>query len=390
MAIMVEEGTANILTANQSSVETDLTGFSSNAPGTTLTRDITQFWHGAASIKSACAGVRVSQGFNTSQAKRAVSADLPYTFSTWLRGSGKVRLNLHENATTDAATWTIRTSAADNFWRSVCWAPERGLFVAVAATGTGNRVMTSPASVATSTAVTLSSSWTRHNITRVFGAAAESAHVSISTDTVQTVDFWADGLQLEQKSFVTQWHLGGATRSPEILTVPAAGVLNPQEGTVECWWNPINQPASTIVSQSTTPPIAQVGNYFQNNSWILWCGLGGALRLLVRGDNATGWTGAWTIIPNLAWYQLNRWYHIVVRWENADTFWVFIDGVRYGPWVSSLPFTGIAGNIMSLGRRDAVSGPSNALFDDLRISNRARTDAEILTGYESGLPLPVD
>ena len=194
--------------------------------------------------------------------------------------------------------------------------------------------------------------------------------------------------QLETKPYATSFI--GDTRAPELLTIPTPGVLNPQEGTVEFWWNPINQPASTIGPQFAAPPIAQVGNYFQNNSWILWGGVFGVLLLLARGDNATGWTGWWTIIPNLDWYQLNRWYHIVVRWENADTFWVFIDGVRYGPYVSSLPFTGIAGDIMSLGRRDAESGPSNALFDDLRISNRARTDAEILTGYESGLPLPVD
>jgi hypothetical protein len=44
----------------------------------------------------------------------------------------------------DSTTWTIRTSAADNTWQSVCWSPELRLFVAVAITGTGNRVMTSP------------------------------------------------------------------------------------------------------------------------------------------------------------------------------------------------------------------------------------------------------
>ena len=42
------------------------------------------------------------------------------------------------------SNWTIRTSAADNNWRSVCWSPELTLFVAVAYSGTGNRVMTSP------------------------------------------------------------------------------------------------------------------------------------------------------------------------------------------------------------------------------------------------------
>jgi hypothetical protein len=46
----------------------------------------------------------------------------------------------------DGITWTLRTSAADNTWYSVCWAKEvgTGLFVAVATSGTGNRVMTSP------------------------------------------------------------------------------------------------------------------------------------------------------------------------------------------------------------------------------------------------------
>ena len=44
----------------------------------------------------------------------------------------------------DGITWTTRTSAADNNWRSVCWASELSLFVAVANTGAGNRVMTSP------------------------------------------------------------------------------------------------------------------------------------------------------------------------------------------------------------------------------------------------------
>ncbi len=43
----------------------------------------------------------------------------------------------------DGINWTSRASAADNQWTSVCWSPELGLFAAVANTGTGNRVMTS-------------------------------------------------------------------------------------------------------------------------------------------------------------------------------------------------------------------------------------------------------
>ena len=46
----------------------------------------------------------------------------------------------------DGITWTTQTSAADNNWSSVVWGGPIGQqkFVAVASTGTGNRVMTSP------------------------------------------------------------------------------------------------------------------------------------------------------------------------------------------------------------------------------------------------------
>ena len=46
----------------------------------------------------------------------------------------------------DGITWTSQTSAADNNWLSVTWGGPAGQekFVAVAASGTGNRVMTSP------------------------------------------------------------------------------------------------------------------------------------------------------------------------------------------------------------------------------------------------------
>jgi hypothetical protein len=45
----------------------------------------------------------------------------------------------------DGITWTVRTSAANNEWWGVCWSSELSLFVAVGSTGTGNRVMTTTA-----------------------------------------------------------------------------------------------------------------------------------------------------------------------------------------------------------------------------------------------------
>src|SRR4030042_1263214 len=40
--------------------------------------------------------------------------------------------------------WHLQHSAADNGWYSIAWSPQLGLFAAVAYTGVGNRVMTSP------------------------------------------------------------------------------------------------------------------------------------------------------------------------------------------------------------------------------------------------------
>jgi len=42
------------------------------------------------------------------------------------------------------------------------------------------------------------------------------------------------------------------------------------------------------------------------------------------------------------------------------------------------------------GRPDSPYDNVNTLIDDLRISNRARTDEEIAAAYQSGQPLPVD
>jgi hypothetical protein len=58
----------------------------------------------------------------------------------------------------DGVSWTVRASAADNQWLSVTYG--NGLFVAVANTGTGNRVMTSPDGIAwTSRTSAADNSW---------------------------------------------------------------------------------------------------------------------------------------------------------------------------------------------------------------------------------------
>ncbi len=60
--------------------------------------------------------------------------------------SWKVKLATLKAFLTPGSTWTLRASAADNYWFSVTFG--NGLFVAVAGSGVGNRVMTSPDGIA--------------------------------------------------------------------------------------------------------------------------------------------------------------------------------------------------------------------------------------------------
>jgi len=53
-----------------------------------------------------------------------------------------IQSGAHSESASTGVTWTSRASAADNSWYSVTYG--NGTFVAVAASGTGNRVMTSP------------------------------------------------------------------------------------------------------------------------------------------------------------------------------------------------------------------------------------------------------
>jgi len=87
------------------------------------------------------------------------------------------------NATTGsfanaAVTWIARTSAVDNGWSGVTWSPELNIFVAIANSGSGNRVMTSPDGTTWTTRVSAAdNSWVRviwSSELRLFVSVAQS------------------------------------------------------------------------------------------------------------------------------------------------------------------------------------------------------------------------
>jgi hypothetical protein len=90
----------------------------------------------------------------------------------------------------DGVTWTARSSAADNNWQGLAWSPELGLFVAVANTGTGNRVMTSPDGITwTARTSAADNSWVR-----VCWAAEIGLFVAVANSGTNRVMTSPDGI----------------------------------------------------------------------------------------------------------------------------------------------------------------------------------------------------
>ena len=216
--------------------------------------------------------------------------------------------------------------------------------------------------------------WER--LTVVFTSHAEAARLSFrlrgDVASVPGDTYWATAAQIEPRGYVTSFHQ--ATRAPETLTIPSTGVLSPTAGTIE-------QYASLFRAPGT-------------NEQFIFDGAGAAnrnLQVLIATNGLPTLrygTGAATveIQGTTAWVR-NTQYAIAWKWETAGVK-LLVNGavVASSGTAPSIEF----GANAYLGSRADGTLQLDGLIDDLRISSRARTDAEILTGFNSNAPLPLD
>lgn len=187
-------------------------------------------------------------------------------------------------------------------------------------------------------------------------------------------------VQVEAKAYATTWQIGGMARSPEILIVPTDGVLNPQEGTIEFW----------VKAQDL---------YIKRRDILEVNTADGSDDRVVFGYNVT--------LSGLELYwrpRYKRAYAINIPEINPLTEWVHLgfryqwNGVGYDLAIiynGQIIKTGVSSNGQMTNFYQAIIGgtsPSidNILHDDFRISNIARSDAEIAEAYKSGMPLLAD
>ena len=122
--------------------------------------------------------------------------------------------------------WVLRTSAADNQWNSVCWSPELTLFVAVATSGTGNRVMTSPDGITW----TIRTSAVDNNWTNVCWSSSLSLFVAVSNSgTGNRVMTSPDGITWTIRTSAADNSWNSVCWSPELtlfVAIAYSGVGN--------------------------------------------------------------------------------------------------------------------------------------------------------------------
>ena len=212
------------------------------------------------------------------------------------------------------------------------------------------------------------------DITELFLYIRGNKYVSGGSQNEGT--FITRNAQLEAKPYPTSFMNG--TRAAERLTIPTEGVLNPQEGTVECWVY-VND-ASKYQNGYSTIFMADAGGsgrgiwLFHSNNSAYW-----KYQIKDENNNSKVITVADSEIPN-------GWHFFAIKWKSTEAK-LFVDGVLKGTMGN--PYLPSAIQKIDIGCWGA-GNQLNSLIDDLRISNRARTDEEILAAYQSNKSLPVD
>lgn len=211
--------------------------------------------------------------------------------------------------------------------------------------------------------------WVKYSaITDVQG----NGNLIIEPSIAGQVEYEIKAVQLEQKPYATSFING--TRAAETLTIPTAGVLNPQEGTVEFWVYPFN----TVKTLNHDRLLFSSANSLPG---VFWCNINPNQQLrFVYDSNGVSVALTGGTVPNLSWSR------ITIRWNTSGVA-CFINGVLVAS--DARPITAISGAVLYIGSYN-TQYHANVLIDDLRISDRARTDEEILAAYQSNEPLPYD
>lgn len=185
--VAIEPGTTNLLSANQASIETDVSGWTATDAGVTKTRITTDAHHGSASLLVATDGGAANQGVYTVIDPGAGSAGKTYTATVYVRAAAPVTVRLYLRDETNGADGSVVTPPV----------PTAG-WVAV-----------------------------KCRIT-IGGSDSSELRLYLTSNGTAAVSWKLDAAQIEQKEFGTSFVIG--TRAAGALSYDL-GDMNPEPGT---------------------------------------------------------------------------------------------------------------------------------------------------------------
>lgn len=190
-------------------------------------------------------------------------------------------------------------------------------------------------------------------------------------------DVLVDAAQVEAKPYATSFVVG--TRASEKPTIPTAGEFTPGSWTKEFFFVPTSLQAVTDKTGYLWECYIDADNYY-------------ALKVdedskpyLEVASEGTVYRTATASAPVLA---VGTPYALAVRGDGS-LIALFVNGTE----ISEVSYVEPVGTLPAnqyLGCDHSGANHANGSYCDYRASSRARTDEEILQGYESGLPLPWD
>lgn len=328
-ALLIEEGTTNVLTANQASVETDTTGFT--AVGSTIAQDASQYWNGTKSLSCHSDNAAAQEGFYTGNA--TVTANKSYTASVWLKGDvgATVQLVINERTAADADVGSTISSP-----------------------------------------ITLSATWTRYSVTRVFGATGERARIYVETDVQQHITWYVDGLQIEQKDYATYWQLPGSARNAEIIT-NSSSVINQagQKWSVHFLFNP----TSTQIVTGKTGYLWEC--YIDASNWYrILVAATGKVYAEARSGGVT-YTSSSASMPAMV---PGTWYYIALTADGTHLN-LYSNGAVIATDTDYIEPSGTLPTSMYLGSDHNGANHANGMFDQFMIVPYCMQAAQIAALY---------
>jgi hypothetical protein len=326
-AVKIEEGTTNILNA-----PTFFTGMTSGVPtgwskGSWTGATFTQFSNFVRIDASAATGINDLYAYSGTG---VVTNGTTYTLSVVAKGSGTMNLYVYGNTPTQ------------------------------------------------NTAFTLTSTPTRYSIT--VAASSTQLQLVITTNMGAVVDLYS--AQIEQKAYSTSHTV--STRADELMTIPLnSNNYTPNSFTLEIWVYPTQSQWATGDGYLTS-----INNGTSSNRWDLKFNSGNYRVSWEFYDGTTVY--AFSSTNGLT---LNSWNYVAWGYDRTtNTQFVNVNGTKTAPGTpQSIPTFG-AFTQMMLGTdySTLISSRTNVLISGLRLSNTARSDADIATSSAGTSPLKSD